>query len=261
MPFNPDSTVLPVLAKDVSFSVGGRRTIKGVSLELAAGPVSVILGFNGAGKTTLLRLLHGLLPPSAGTIRWGNTRGGKSAIRQQAMVFQRPALLRRSVAANVAYPLKVAGVGRAEMTERVEAALELARLQGRAGQPAGSLSGGEQQRLALARALVTEPELVFLDEPTASLDPASVDRVERMLNDARERGVTIVLVSQSIGQARRLADQIIFLHRGRLLEHAPASSFFTAPGSPVAEAFLAGGLPPAYPRASSESLLPEAIVE
>jgi len=162
--------------------------------------------------------------------------------RRQAMVFQRPVLLRRSAAANVSHALALRGVGRNARASRVEEALKLAGLERHASTPARVLSGGDQQRLCLARALSLEPEVLFLDEPTASLDPASTLAIERLLLDAQRAGIKVILVTHDVGQARRLAYDVIFLHHGRVIEHLDTESFFEDPRSDDARAFLSGGL-------------------
>jgi tungstate transport system ATP-binding protein len=162
--------------------------------------------------------------------------------QRQAMVFQKPVLLRRTAAANIAYALGLRGVARGERRSRSHEALQLAGLESRAATPARVLSGGEQQRLCLARALSLDPDVLFLDEPTASLDPASTLAIERLLLDAQSRGIKVIVVTHDVGQARRLAQEIVFLHHGKLIEHQPASRFFRNPESDVARAFVAGGL-------------------
>ena len=162
--------------------------------------------------------------------------------RRQAMVFQKPVLLRRSAAANIWHALGLRGIARSERAIRVGDALKLAGLEGRASTPARVLSGGEQQRLCLARALSLEPDILFLDEPTASLDPASTLAIEQLLIDAQRRGIKIIVVTHDVGQARRLARDVLFLHHGRIVEHQAAKSFFEPPQSETARAFLAGGL-------------------
>jgi tungstate transport system ATP-binding protein len=158
------------------------------------------------------------------------------------MVFQRPVMLRRSVLANAAYPLKLAGLPRAERLQRARAALERVGLEALAGRPARRLSGGEQQRLALARASALDPEVLFLDEPCASLDPAATRAVEDIVLGIAARGTKVVMTTHDLGQARRLAGEVLFLHRGRLLERAPAADFFAGPRAPEAAAFLRGEL-------------------
>jgi tungstate transport system ATP-binding protein len=231
---------LPLEARGLTFEAGGRRLIDGVDLTLQAGSVTAVLGPNGAGKSLLLRLLHGLLKPTQGEVRWAGRPADRAIAARQAMVFQRPVLLRRSVAANVRYALAVRGVARADCEARLAAVLRSARLEHLAERPARVLSGGEQQRLALARALSTAPEILFLDEPTASLDPAATHAIEELLREAHAAGTTIVLVTHDRGQARRLAHEVLFMHRGRLAEQTSADAFFAGPASAQARAFLDG---------------------
>ena len=235
------STILPLRLDDVSLDIGGKRLIDGMSLCLAAGPRTVILGPNGAGKSLLMRLCHGLIAPSAGRIVWEGPEAA-GARRRQAMVFQRPVMLRRSALGNVIYALKAQGTPRGERTARAMEALARTGLAALAGQPARSLSGGEQQRLALARAWATAPEVLFLDEPTASLDPAATGAVEDIVGQMHEAGTKIVMTTHDLGQARRLADEILFLHRGRLLEQLAAPRFFARPATEEAAAFVEGRL-------------------
>ncbi len=237
----PD-TCLPLRAEGLCYAANGVPILRGVSFALEAGPPALVIGPNGAGKSVLLRLLHGLLPPTEGAVRWaGESRGG-GRMPRDAMVFQRPVMLRRSVLANAAYPLKLAGLPRAERPARARAALERVGLEALADRPARRLSGGEQQRLALARASALDPEVLFLDEPSASLDPAATRAVEDIVLRIAERGTKVVMTTHDLGQARRLAGEILFLHRGRLLEHAPAAEFFAGPRAPEAAAFLRGEL-------------------
>lgn len=234
--------LLPLQLRDVVFSAGGSRIIDGVSLTLDAGARTVIVGANGAGKSVLLRLCHGLLAPSSGTIRW-NAPEMPGTPRRQAMVFQRPVLLRRSAIANVAYALRVAGVPWREREGRALEALRRVGLETVARRPARVLSGGEQQRLALARVWALQPEVLFLDEPTASLDPGATQEIERIIGTLHSAGTKIVMVTHNLGQARRLGDEILFLHKGQSLERAPADRFFLRPESPEAAQFLEGELP------------------
>ena len=234
-------SILPLVVSGLVFEAGGRRLLDGLSFELAAGRRSVILGANGAGKSLTLRLCHGLIAPTAGTIRW---RGDPHAARaRQAMVFQRPVMLRRTAAANIAYALHGSGLGRLRRNARVDEALEMAGLLHLAGTPARVLSAGEQQRIALARAWVTEPEVLFLDEPTANLDPAATRAVEELVHAIAAQGTKIVLTTHDLGQARRIGEEVLFLHGGRLLEHGPAEDFFAGPATAEARAFIAGELP------------------
>ncbi len=221
------------------YRAGGRNLIDGVDLRLAAGSFTVVMGPNGAGKSLLLRLLHGLITPTAGSVSWEGKPHGDELRRRQAMVFQRPVLLRRSVAANIRFVLKVRGRSSAQ---RVEEILDEVGLLPYAHQPARLLSGGEQQRLSLARALALEPRVLFMDEPTASLDPASTAAIESIVRRAHGRGTKIVFITHDLGQARRLADDVVFLNRGRVVEHTPAGRFFASPASREARDYLAGRL-------------------
>ncbi len=235
-----NASLLPLQAQGLTLELGGRRLIEHVDLDLSAESRTVVMGPNGAGKSLLLRLLHGLIPPTAGRVVWAEDLSARELRRRQAMVFQRPVLLRRSVATNVAYALGVHGVPRAQRVERTRAALAAARLEHLAERPARVLSGGEQQRLAVARALSMRPEILFLDEPTANLDPASTLAIEELIGGAHHAGTKIIFITHDLGQARRLADDVIFLNAGRVCEHSPAERFFSAPRSKAAEAYLAG---------------------
>jgi tungstate transport system ATP-binding protein len=235
-------TLLPLQLNGVVFSAGGRRIIDGVTLTFEANTRTIIVGPNGAGKSVLLRLCHGLLQPTSGTIRW-NAPEQPGAPRRQAMVFQRPVLLRRSALANVTYALRVAALPRKQHEARARDALRSVGLDALARHPARVLSGGEQQRLALARVWALRPELLFLDEPTASLDPGATQEIERIIAALHAAGTKIVMVTHNLGQARRLGDEIVFLHQGQALERTPADRFFLRPESPEAAQFLKGQLP------------------
>ncbi len=235
------SPILPLTLDGVCFDAGGERLIHELSFTFAAGPRTVILGPNGAGKSLMLRLCHGLLRPSAGEVRWAGP-GALASPRRQAMVFQAPVMLRRSVAANVAYALSLSGVPKRARGEAVARALARVGLESVARRPARTLSAGEQQRLALTRAWALEPEVLFLDEPTASLDPAATRSIEQAIDAVHRSGAKVVMTTHDLGQARRLADEVLFLHHGRLVEHGPADDFFAAPKSRDGAAFLEGDL-------------------
>ena len=232
---------LPLVLDRVGYRVGGDTLLSDIDLSIDTAAPTVVLGPNGAGKSLLLRLCHGLLRPSCGRVLWA-VGDGPRLCRMQAFVFQRPVLLRRSAAANVGYALAVQDVPRAERPARIAAALDLVGLGGLAERPARVLSGGEQQRLALARACALEPRVLFLDEPTANLDPAATKTIETVIADLRARGVKVIMATHDLGQARRHAEDVVFLHRGRLVEHTPAETFFLRPRSPEARSFLAGDL-------------------
>lgn len=234
--------LLPLRLAGVSYAAGGKRLLDRVDLALEHGPRTVVLGPNGAGKSVLLRLCHGLLRPTEGEIAF-NGPEMVAGRRRHAMVFQRPVMLRRSALANVAYGLMLAGVHRRERLGAAEEALERVGLRHLAAEPARVLSGGEQQRLALARAWAMRPELLLLDEPTANLDPSATHAIESAIQSMHEAGAKIVLITHNLGQAHRLGDEIVFLAGGRVVEHAPVDSFLRAPASPEAAAFLKGELP------------------
>ncbi len=234
--------ILPLRLDQASFSAGGREIIAALSLEIGAGPNTVILGANGAGKSVLMRLMHGLLEPTAGKVSWHDADRRRSR-RQQAMVFQRPVMLRRSARANVLYALQAADVAAGERERRADEALREVGLTQLADRPARVLSGGEQQRLALARAWALHPEVLFLDEPTASLDPSATREIETVIKAFDASGTKIVMATHNLGQARRLGDEVIYLHQGRVLERAPVDQFFSHPASVEAAAFIKGELP------------------
>ena len=225
--------ILPLRLEGVSY----RHIIAPLTLDVAGGDSTIILGANGAGKSLLLRLMHGLIVPTTGRISWS----GPHAARHQAMVFQKPVMLRRSALDNVRYALELAGArdARAEAL----AALHEVGLGGLAHRPARVLSGGEQQRLALARAWALHPEVLFLDEPTASLDPSATREIEAVIRAFDAAGTKIVMATHNLGQARRLGDEVLYLHQGRVLERAPVDQFFLQPAAGEAAAFIKGELP------------------
>ena len=229
-------------ARGLCFDAGGKRLVDGIDIDIRPGSRTVVMGANGAGKSLLLRLLHGLIRPTAGEVLWQGRPLDRDGRLGQAMVFQRPVLLRRSVLANLRFALAVRGLSGPERRAREAEAMERSRLGDLANRPARVLSGGEQQRLAVARALACAPRVLFLDEPTASLDPGSTHAIERLVADAHESGVAIVLVTHDIGQARRLGGDLVFLHGGRVAEAGPAPDLLDAPRSEAARAWLQGRL-------------------
>ncbi len=234
--------MLPLELDNLTFSVGATPIIQGISARIEAGPRTIILGPNGAGKSVLMRLCHGLLQPTAGRIVWHGLRNGDPR-RHQAMVFQRPVMLRRSALANVVYGLRLAGKSRRESELRAMDVLEVVGLAPHAGRPARVLSGGEQQRLALARAWALGPDVLFLDEPTANLDPASTQDIENIIQAIHASGTKIIMTTHNLGQARRLGDEVLFISQGRMMEHTPIELFFREPASAEAGAFIKGELP------------------
>jgi tungstate transport system ATP-binding protein len=235
------TSLLPLRLEDVRFDAGGRSIIHPLSLTLEAGVSTVIVGPNGAGKSVLLRLCHGLLEPTSGRVHWSSA--GVSPHRSgQAMVFQRPVMLRRSALANIEYALAAAGVPRGARAEQAREALARVGLAHLADRPARVLSGGEQQRVAIARAWALTPEVLFLDEPTSALDPAATREIEAAVAAIRGSGTKIVMVTHNLGQARRLGDEILFMHAGRVVERAAVDAFFDRPATREAQAFVKGEL-------------------
>jgi tungstate transport system ATP-binding protein len=223
----------PVVSLDgVVVTAGATTILDRVSLQFNTGTPTAIVGPNGSGKTTLLRVMLGLVAHAAGDIR---IDAGSHAI-----VFQKPVMLRRTVAQNVAFALQAAG--RASETATIKHLLASVGLSDLADRPARRLSGGEQQRLGIARALARQPQLLLLDEATASLDPAQTKIIEDLITAIARTGVKIVFATHDLGQARRLAGDIVFLLKGRVAEHAPAETFFGAPATEAARRFLAGDL-------------------
>jgi tungstate transport system ATP-binding protein len=227
-------------ARDLTVVLGGVVALDRLNLVIEPGLRTVVLGPNGSGKSVLLRALHGLVRPTSGSVAWGRRNG--HPIRQ-AMVFQRPVMLRRSAIGNIAYALAIKGVAEPERNRIAAAALARVGLSDIAYRPARVLSGGEQQRLALARAWSLEPEILFLDEPTASLDPGAAAEVERVIASIAAEGTRVLMTTHNLGQARRLADEIVFIHAGRITERTAADRFFETPVSDEALAFLRGELP------------------
>lgn len=234
------SDLFPLSVQGVATRRRGKRLVGPVDLVLDGQGTCVIIGPNGSGKTTLLRLLNGIARPSEGQITWAC--GTEAARQAQTFVFQRPVMLRRSVADNLAYPLRLRGAARSKARQAAQSWADKVGLAGMLDRPATVLSSGEQQKLAIARALISEPKLVFLDEPSASLDGRATREVEDILIAARRSGTRLILSTHDIGQARRLADRVIFLLGGRVHETDLPEPFFDRPQTPEARAFLKGDI-------------------
>jgi len=244
-----EGPILPLSLHGVGLFRDGKRVLKDIDCRFEtrtedAPGKTFIVGPNGAVKSLLLKICQGLAPPDEGRVIWSG-QGAKdpdTVKKRQAMVFQRPVLLRRSTQANIDFALALRGVPRSERSDRVQALLKQTGLSRLAKTPARALSFGEQQRLALARALAVEPELLYLDEPTASLDPASAHMVEDLVEQAVTRGTRVIMSSHDLAQTQRMADDVIFMHRGRIKERATVLDFFNAPRNDLARDFLDGKL-------------------
>lgn len=238
-PFRPD--LLPLRVEALSFGRNGRELVKDVGFQLEADRISVLLGPNGAGKSLLLRLLMGLIQPDSGRIEW-NGQPPHKLRPALGMVLQKPVMLRRSVLANVEFALARTRMPAGSRREAAEKALDQAGLLPLANQPATRLSGGETRRLAIVRAWSQQPRVLLLDEPCANLDPHSTARVENLIQDIHAGNTRIILSTHDLGQARRLADEVLFMADGMLYEHASAEAFFNRPTSSQARCFLEGKL-------------------
>lgn len=232
--------MFPIELKDVHFAPAGRPVLAGVDLQLSGEGITVALGPNGAGKSVLMRILAGLETPTRGEIRRAD---GQHPDERIAMVFQQTMLVRASVATNVGLGLRPLGLPRSECEDRIKAVLARVGLAHRANDSARLLSGGEKQRLALARSWATRPRLLLLDEPTAALDPSATEEVERIIREIRTDGTKVFMTTHNLAQAMRIADDIVFITGGRIGEHSSASRFFSRPQSPEARLFIQGELP------------------
>jgi tungstate transport system ATP-binding protein len=232
--------ILPIRGEGLIFERGGRRILDGIDIEIDGTGTLVLIGPNGAGKSLLVRVLAGLVAPTMGTVTWAGAAPDRRRAPKIGFVFQRPVLLRRSALANIEYALAVAGVARPERGPRALAALERARLTHLARSPARVLSGGEQQLLSIARALATGPDILILDEPTSNLDPSATTAIERLISGVSLEGTRVLLITHDLGQARRLADEVAFLHHGRIIERTPSAAFLAQPASAEAQAFVRG---------------------
>lgn len=234
--------ILPLTLTDVELRRGGRRILGPVSLTLGGPGITIVMGPNGSGKTSLLRVMHGLDRVSRGQVTW--QRDAAEVRARQAFVFQTPILMRRRVVDCIAYPLRLDGVGRGTARARAAVLAAMVGLADALDKPSLVLSGGEKQKLALARALIRGPEVLFLDEPCANLDGRSTRDIEAILTRARDSGTRIVMSTHDIGQARRLADEVLFLHHGLLCDSALSIEFFETPRPTEAAAYLKGELLP-----------------
>lgn len=233
-------TLLPVKIKSAIVRKRGKSIIGPIDLELHGHGITMIMGPNGAGKTTLLRMMHGLERLADGEINWSCDT---EVVREsQAFVFQSPIVLRRKVVDNIVYPLNLKGIAKTEAAETATAWLEKVGLQDRADLTAGFLSGGEKQKLALARALATNPQVLFLDEPTSNLDGTSTREIETIILHAKSAGIRVIMTTHDLGQASRLADEVLFLYRGRLHDRGSAAEFLSNPQSIEAKAFIRGDI-------------------
>lgn len=240
LPDQATHALLPLVLDDIHLAFHGRVVFKGLNFRTSTAGITAVMGPNGAGKSVLLRVLAGLVQPDHGQVLYGNKH--RLPAGALGFVFQRPVLLRRSVEGNLAHALRIAGVPKAMHAARTRALLNMGDLSHLADSPARKLSGGEQQRLALLRALACNPGLLLLDEPTASLDPQATVLIENLIRQVAQTGVKVVIVTHDAGQAARLACEVAFVHQGRVLELTPTPQFLSEPSSLQARMYLAGEL-------------------
>jgi len=233
-------TIFPLVLRGACVRRRGTTLVGPIDLELGACASTAIIGPNGAGKTSLLRLMHGLERCDGGTVDWSSPAA--VARKRQAFVFQTPIIMRRTVLECIAYPLAIRGMGKKRSRELAEEWGERVGLKSMLRNPAGALSGGEKQKLALARALTTAPDVLFLDEPCANLDGRATKEIEKILSDACSEGTRIVMATHDMGQARRISEEVLFLYKGRLHESGRTNNFFAAPSTAEAAAFLRGDI-------------------
>jgi tungstate transport system ATP-binding protein len=224
-------------------SFGSKEVLKNVNMVINRGEIFALIGPSGVGKTIMLRILNFLETPSDGRIVFNgiNSSHKIDTRRRMSMIFQTPAIFNTSVFNNVAYGLEVRGVDKNTTKEKVMNALNIVGLPGKEYQKARTLSGGEAQRMAFARAIVYDPDILLLDEPTANLDPANVAKMEEIIKRIRsERGTTIVIATHNIYQVKRIADRVGILLNGELIEVNSRDGIFTAPKDARSAAFLKG---------------------
>lgn len=233
-------SILPLTLKDVSVRRRGIRLIGPVNYGLLTDGLTIIVGPNGSGKTTLLRVMHGVERISSGSVGWAVEDA--EARHHQSYVFQSPIMMRRSVADNLRYPLRLAMIAKEDTEQRVNQWARRIGLGDALKTPATRLSGGEKQKLALARALIRTPQVLFLDEPCANLDGPSTRAIETLLQDALAAGTRVIMTTHDLGQARRLASDAIFMLHGEIRESGLAQDFFNSPQTPELQAFFRGDI-------------------
>jgi len=236
--------VTPILELDkIGKNYRALRALDSMSLKATGGRIIVLIGVNGAGKTTLMRIIAGLEEPTAGDISFnGQNTIAKELRKITTMVFQRTIMFNRSVYDNVAFGLRVRGVKDEEIAEKVPQALRLVGLTNFEKRNAKKTSGGEQQRIALARAFVLFPQILLLDEPTANLDPNNATIIERAITSRRKDDEIIIMATHNLAQARRLADEIVHIYNGRIVERSNPDEFFNDPKSDITKKFINGEL-------------------
>jgi len=234
------NSILPLKVKSACVEKLGKRIVGPINLEISPEGFTIIMGPNGSGKTSLLRLLHGLENPRGGTLSWNETK--EKAQLNQSFVFQTPIMLRRTAIENIVYPLILRNIAKDKALKIAQAWIAKINLEKSIDINARFLSGGEKQKLAIARALATKPQLLFLDEPTANLDGSATREIEALLQEVHKAGTRIIMTTHNIGQGKRLAEDVMFLYRGSILETSNAKQFFKKPTTKEAQAFIDGDI-------------------
>jgi tungstate transport system ATP-binding protein len=232
---------LPLIAKDITYEVDGAKLIKGINLEIRSGGSTIILGHNGSGKSLLLKLLHGVIMPSSGQVTWNNNIPTTYQY-WRTFLLQTPTFFKQTVQYNIEFVLRIAGIPASEQKTRCQQALEICGLSAKSHRNTHSLSGGELQKLSLARAWVLKPSVVLLDEPTVALDPPSVFGFENIIHQFKQSDTKVIMTTHDLAQAKRLADEIIFIEAGKVIEQSQAGKFFSGPQSSQAQNFISGEL-------------------
>lgn len=237
---NKKNILMPIIVQKLNYEKGKRKLLTNISCEIKSKGMTIILGPNGAGKTLFLKCLHGLIENSYSDITFAKMYLNKSIRKQQSMVFQAPILLRRNVLKNITFAAKQRN--KILNKEKILKVLKRVDLLHLINQNALFLSGGEKQRLSLARAIITSPKVLFLDEATSNLDPYSVQIIEKIIKEVSKQGTKVIAVTHDLLQAKRLSDDIIFMNKGNMCEHTDAKIFFSKPKSREGKLFIAGKL-------------------
>lgn len=235
-------SILPITGKGLWLVRAGRVLIEIDELHFGTPGVTVIIGHNGSGKSLLLKLMTGLIAPDSGEVLWNDQPPQRPDYHRLGYMKQNPVLLRRSVSANLEFAFRQSGLSKSKAHVEARSLLAEADLSHLAETSARALSGGERQHVSLLRMLAANPEITVLDEPTSSLDPAATKQIEKLILELKQKGQAILLVTHDLGQAKRLADHVLFVQNGIVVERGHAKAFFNKPKSTAARAFIAGTL-------------------
>jgi len=228
---------LPLSVRKASLVMNKKKLLKEVSFNVQKNSILSIVGPNGAGKTSLLKVLHGIYELNSGSISWG-AYSINEIKKMQAMIFQNPLLLKRSVKENIEYVLKIRNYAKSEILNKTNEVLDLCNITELQNQQAHRLSGGEKQKLSIARAWVLNPNILFLDEPTLNLDPPSVYEIEDLIINMHEKDTFVMFASHDLRQVRKLSQEVVFLYDGKLIEKTESKKFFESSASDLTKSFI-----------------------